>query len=175
MAVLFIKLHNKDPGLWNYEIFSHYRTFSSQLGDKCVSKCSSDSIAHKKYVSSCVKKVSEPHLDVFWFSNPGEKVWKARNTMRQICPTVFSPFHDLLPAIGDQRCVAIYFWQFSTHGEIYFVRGKLHFCIFFLHLSFHDISVLVTFQLLLNFLFLWHFSFGDISVLIKTPYLDPSF
>ena len=37
----------------------------------------------------------------------------------------FFPSHDILLAIGDQQCIAMYFWQFSTHSDIYFVCGKL--------------------------------------------------
>ena len=41
---------------WVHEILSHYRTVSPRLGDNYVSKCSSDSFPHTKYVSPCVVK-----------------------------------------------------------------------------------------------------------------------
>ena len=37
-------------------------------------------------------KLSEPHFDVLLFSNPGEKVWKAKKTVGQICHIVFLNF-----------------------------------------------------------------------------------
>ena len=37
----------------------------------------------------------------------------------------FPSFSNLLPAIGEQRIIKVWFWEFSTHGDIYFVCGKL--------------------------------------------------
>ena len=62
------------------------------LGDNCVSKRSSDSFSHTKYMSSCVENSQNHTLMFFLFSNPREKVWKARKTMGQICPIVFLHF-----------------------------------------------------------------------------------
>ena len=46
------------------EIFSHSRTVSLRLGDNCVSKCSSDSFPHTKYMSSCMEN-SQTHALMF--------------------------------------------------------------------------------------------------------------
>ena len=35
------------------------------------------------------------------------------------------PIHDLLRSIGEQQYIALYFWQLSLHGDIYFVSGKV--------------------------------------------------
>ena len=88
------------------EIVSYYKTVSPWLGDNCVSKCRSDSFPHTKYTSSCVETLRNTLWCFFLFSNPGEKVWKVRKTMRQICPTVFLHFMTFSSTIGNQRCFA---------------------------------------------------------------------
>ena len=44
-------------------------------------------------------KLSEPHFDVWLFSNPGEKVQKARKAMGQICPIIFLLFMTFSPQL----------------------------------------------------------------------------
>ena len=56
-----------------------------------VTLCSSsDSFSHTKYISPCVENSENNTLMSFLFSNPMEKVKKARKTMEQIYSTVFS-------------------------------------------------------------------------------------
>ena len=50
-------------------------------------------------------KLSEPHFDVLLFSNPGEKVWKARKTMGQIGPTVFLHFMTFSPQLETNNAL----------------------------------------------------------------------
>ena len=77
---------------WVHKMLSHYKSVSPRLGENCVSTCSSDSFPHTKYMSTMRGKPLESHFDVSLFSNPGKKVWKARKTMRQICPPFFLYF-----------------------------------------------------------------------------------
>ena len=44
-------------------------------------------------------KLSELHFDVRLFSNPGEKVQKARKAMGQICPIIFLLFMTISPKL----------------------------------------------------------------------------
>ena len=44
-------------------------------------------------------KLSEPHFYVWLFSNPGEKVQKAREAMGQICPIIFLLFMTFSPLL----------------------------------------------------------------------------
>ena len=37
----------------------------------------------------------------------------------------FSRLSNLFPGIGEQQNIKVQFWEFSTHGDIYFVPGKL--------------------------------------------------
>ena len=71
---------------------------------------------HKIYVT-VRGKFSEQHFVASFFSNPREKVWKARKTLSHIFPC----FLNLLPGIGKQQNI----WEFCTHDDIYFVCGKL--------------------------------------------------
>ena len=66
-------------------------------------------------------KFSEPHFVASFFSNLGEKVWKARKTMGQSFPC----FSNLLPGIGEKQSNKVWFSEFSTHRDIYFVCGKM--------------------------------------------------
>ena len=67
------------------------------------------------------EKFSEPHFVALFFSNPGEKVWKARKTLSHSFPC----FSNLIPGIGEKRSNKVWFWEFSTHRDIYFVCGKM--------------------------------------------------
>ena len=60
---------------WFHEIFSQYRTVSLQMGDNCVSKFSSDSFSHTKYMSSCGKTLRTTlwYFAVFQFWGKGLK------------------------------------------------------------------------------------------------------
>ena len=49
---------------WVHEMFSHYRTVTPRLGDNSLSKCSSNSFSHTKYMSSCVEN-SQNHTLMF--------------------------------------------------------------------------------------------------------------
>ena len=75
---------------------------------------------HKIYVT-VRGKFSETHFVALFFFNPGEKVWKARKTMGQSFPC----FSNLLPGIGEKQSNKVWFWEFSTHRDIYFVCGKM--------------------------------------------------
>ena len=44
-------------------------------------------------------KLSEPHFDVWLFSNPGEKVQKARKALGQICPMICLLFMTSSPRL----------------------------------------------------------------------------
>ena len=65
-------------------------------------------------------KFSETNFVASFFSNPGEKVWKARKTLSHSFPC----FSNLLPGIGEKRSNKWWFWEFSMHRDIYFVCGK---------------------------------------------------
>ena len=91
---------------WVYEIFWHSRTISPWVGDNCVSKCSSDRIPHTKYMSSCVEN-SQNHTLMFCCSLIlGRRFEKHGNYGKDLSYSS-SPFHDLLPTIGDQRCIVM--------------------------------------------------------------------
>ena len=89
---------------WVHKILSHYKTVSQRLGEICVSTCSSNSFPHTKYMSTMRGKSSESHLDVSLFSNPQEKVWKARKTLGPICSTVFMTFFPQLETNDALLC-----------------------------------------------------------------------
>ena len=74
---------------------------------------------------------------------------------------------EVILMFGNISVLVIFqFWWYITCCDISF---------FILYnLSLHDISVLMTFWLTLNFSF-GHFSFGDISVLMWTPLFGPVF
>ena len=78
---------------------------------------------HKIYVT-VHGKFSEPHFVALFFSNPGEKVWKARKTLSHMGQS-FPYFSNLLPGIGEKQSNKVWFWEFSTHRDIYFVCGKM--------------------------------------------------
>ena len=44
-------------------------------------------------------RLSEPHFDVWWFSNPGDKVQKARKAVGQICPIICLLFMTFSPRL----------------------------------------------------------------------------
>ena len=50
---------------------------------------------------------------------------KSRTTMGQICPTVFLVIFYLLPGIGEKLNIKVWFREFSTPGDIYFVCEKI--------------------------------------------------
>ena len=101
----FLTLWNGLPGIWR------------QL---CVKMWFWQFSTHKIYVTVC-GKLSELHFDAWFFSNPGDKVWKVRKTLSHSFPY----FSNLLPRIGEKRSIKVWFWEISTHCDIYFVCGKL--------------------------------------------------
>ena len=82
--LLFRQVALSDPGC--IKRISHFKTYSLQLGDNCVSKCSSDSFPHKKNMSPCVKN-SQNHTYMFLCSPiPGTRFEKQGKLS---CLTVF--------------------------------------------------------------------------------------
>ena len=83
---------------WAHEIFSHYRTVSRNL-ETTVCQNVALIVFQTQNTWHHAGKISEPHFDVLLFSNPREKVWKARKTMGPICPTVFLHFMTFSPRL----------------------------------------------------------------------------
>ena len=82
---------------WVHETFIHSRTVSPRLGDNYASKCSFWQFSSHKIYVTMRGKLSEPHFDVWLFSNPGEKVQKARKGMGHLCPIFFLLFITFSP------------------------------------------------------------------------------
>ena len=112
--------------MFHSEILSPWSFFTFWNGlpgigrQKCVKMWFWQFSTHKIYVS-VRGKLSEPHFDALFFSNPREKVWKAKKTMSHSFPC----FSNLLPGIGEKQSIKVWFWEFSMHCDIYFVFGKL--------------------------------------------------
>ena len=68
-------------------------------------------IFHTKIYVTMRGKLSEPHFDVLLFSNPGDKVQKARKTMGQICTTVLIIFMTFSPRLETNDTL-----QFSSES-----------------------------------------------------------
>ena len=64
-----------------------------------------------------------------WQSTVGHQ-WRGEDhEMEKNCGTnlshSFPCFSNILPRIGEQQNIKVWFWEFSTHDDIYFVCGKL--------------------------------------------------
>ena len=86
---------------WVHKMFSHFRILYLVLGDKYVSKCSSDSFPHTKYMSPCVEN-SQNHTLIFRFSPiPGRRFEKQGKLWDRFFQS-FPCFLNLLPGIGEK-------------------------------------------------------------------------
>ena len=103
-----------------HEIFSHYRTVSPRLGDHYASKCSSDNFPHTKHILLCVENCQNYIAMHRW--SPIAR-WRSWN-WDKLCDS-FPCFSNLLPVIGEQQNIKVWFSKFSTHEDVYFVCEKL--------------------------------------------------
>ena len=60
----------------------------------------------------------EIHFNVSLFCNPGEKVLILFESTGQICPLAFMILKDILPWIGEQLHIEIYFQKNSRNADI---------------------------------------------------------
>ena len=75
---------------WVHDIFSYPKTVSPQLGDKCVSKCSSDSFPRTKYTSSCVANSQNLTFMFHCSLIPGRRFEKQGKIWERFVPQFFS-------------------------------------------------------------------------------------
>ena len=104
-----------------HEFFSRFGTVFPGLGDNYASKCGSDSFSHTEYLSPCVE-ISQNHTLMLCFSSiPGRRFEK----QRKLCPIVLFVFQTFSPGSENFFFIKVWFWEFSTRCDIYFVCGKL--------------------------------------------------
>ena len=109
---------------WVHEMFSHLKTVSPGLGDNYASKCSFDCFPHTKYTSPCVEN-SQNRTLMFSFSSILWRRFEKQGKLWENLSHGFPCFSNLLPEIGEKQNINVWFWEFSTHCDIYFVCGKL--------------------------------------------------
>ena len=81
-------------------------------------------VFHTQNIRPHAWKLSEPHNDVSFFSNPGRRFEKQGKLWENLSHS-FPCFSKFLPGIGEKPNINVWFLEFSTRGDIYFVRGKL--------------------------------------------------
>ena len=72
-----------------------------------------------------VGKLSDQQFNASLVSNPGEKIMIIIEGREQICPVVLVFFKNILPWIGEQWYIKMYFQQFSRNSDIGVIPGKL--------------------------------------------------
>ena len=105
---------------WVHEIFSPYRTVSPQLEDNYASKCSSDSFPHTKHISLCVENCQITLKCIVGLQLRGEGHEIEKNYVTNLYNS-FPWFSSLLPGIGEQQNIKVWFSKFFTHDDIYFM------------------------------------------------------
>ena len=91
-----------DPGSMK---FSPIIEQSSRDWETTVCQYVALTVSHTQIHVIMSRKLSEPHLEVLLFSNPGEKVWNAKETMEQICPTFFLHFMTFSPQLETNNAL----------------------------------------------------------------------
>ena len=79
-------------------------------------------------------KLSKLHCNASLVFNCGEKVIKWRKLWDKSVP-LFSLLFKNFQRIAEPRNIKMWFWEFSTHGDISFVCGKLSELHFYTQLS----------------------------------------
>ena len=83
---------------WVHQISMLFRTFSPRLEDIDTFQCSSDSFPHWPHISGCVQNCQN-YISMYRCSPiAGRRSWKSVPNLSHS----YVPFHDLLPAIGEQ-------------------------------------------------------------------------
>ena len=72
-----------------------------------------------------IGKISDQHLNVWLFSNPGDKVQKRWRTTGQICLVLSTKIWILSPGLENNHTLKMLIWYFSNNLDIYDYVGKL--------------------------------------------------
>ena len=81
-------------------------------------------IFHTKYMSPCVENGQNYIAMYHWSPIVGRRSWKVEKYGTNLSHS-FPSFLNILPGIWEQPTIKVWFWQFFTHGDIYFVCEKL--------------------------------------------------
>ena len=106
---------------WVHPILRLFRTFSAQLENNDIFQCSSDSFSHWPHISGCVQNCKN-YISMYCCSTIAER--RSLKSVQNLSHS-YMPFQDLLPAIGEQWYIEMWFWQFCTHPEICGQCGNL--------------------------------------------------
>ena len=108
---------------WVHAIFSHYRTFNIEQTTMHLNVVLKILHTQNKY-HHVWKTVKTTLQSIVGLQSGGEG-----NAMEKNCGTnpshSFPCFSNLYTRIGKQQNIKVWFWEFSTHGDIYCVCGKL--------------------------------------------------